>query len=100
MSEVTGPLRLALVLDVGCATRCLLLHSIATFALMIAVLAPLSLPLAVAVLAPLSLALAVAVLAPLTLALAVAALPCQRARRRDRLAVPNNCVELSSGSLA
>ena len=55
--------------------RCLLLHSIATFALMIAVLAPRSL------------ALAVAVLAPLSLALAVAALACQRARRRDRLGI-------------
>ncbi len=52
--NVTGTPRLAFVLDAGCATRCLVLHSIATFALrlMVAVLAPLSLPLAVAVLAP------------------------------------------------
>ena len=68
LGEVAGSPGLALVLDAGCAPRCLLLHSIATFALMITVLAPLSLPLAVAVLAPLSLPLAVAVLAPLSLA--------------------------------
>jgi hypothetical protein len=47
---------LALVLDVAGSPTftpgCLLLHSIATFALAIAILAPLSLALAVAVLAP------------------------------------------------
>jgi hypothetical protein len=95
VSEVTGTLRLALVLDVaGSPTLtprlalvldvagspaftpgCLLLRMVAAFALMIAVLALLSL------------ALAVAVLAPLSLALAVAALPCQRARRRDRIGI-------------
>ena len=76
---VACPPGLALVLDVAGSPTftpgCLLLHSIAAFALMIAILAPLSL------------ALAVAVLAPRSLALAVAALPCQRARRRDRLGI-------------
>jgi hypothetical protein len=65
--DVAGTPRLALVLDVAGSPafppRCLLLHTIATFALMIAVLAPRS------------------------LALAVAALPCQRARQRDRLGI-------------
>ena len=88
---VACPPRLALVLDVAGSPAltpgCLLLRMVATFALMIAVLAPLSLP------------LDVAVLAPLTLALAVAALPCQRARRRDRLGIGPEAPRLSIATI-
>ena len=55
-----------------------------TLALTIAVLSALTLALTIAVLSALTLALTIAVLSALTLALPVAALPCQRARRRDR----------------
>ncbi len=69
LGEIAGPPRLTLVLGIPGS----------------AALTPrLALVLGIAVLSALTLALTIAVLTALTLALPVAALPCQRARRRDR----------------